>query len=405
MKASNEFLAGFLVKCGVCSLTFGHLKELHHTVPRLRSEDPPSHGAPEGEECISCVMLATRLDWFQGIKGVSTLRGNRTTSFQAAMSKLTDGTETSVSPVPVRRTWAAVTASGTRPVAAGGAHVAPPTNPSSRGVGRSVAQETTSRTAPTPQATSVAGVSVGLMLHPRAVYFNNFQRYVSTNLRQAQLLVDEAGARIEELKAIPSTNMAEFSSKTATLASLSANLASETRRLQWLLDAQKIETHKRRRALASTPRWSFAGGLKPTAAKIEQFVSKCTSDPDDIGEKDDRPLVYVPNPPRHGKSLLLDNLFWDEAASRVCVLSATYNATKRCCSADRGETAKGALCALLLRLLDDLIFKRTNWDESWEDSPLAAADDPVKVGGCTCIMWFGVPRRLHIAGVQRYDWP
>lgn len=148
-------------------------------------------------------------------------------------------------------------------------------------------------------------------------------------------------------------------------------------KLTWLRDAAAIPAHRPRTAMATAPTWSFAGDLLAVARDIEALVSETV--PIGRGSKDDLPLVYVSNPPRHGKSLLLDRLFHNEAARGVCVLGATYNAATLIGREDLGASALGALRGLFLRLINDLVFGRPNWDEIWDHSPLASAENPLQV--------------------------
>ena len=140
--------------------------------------------------------------------------------------------------------------------------------------------------------------------------------------------------------------------------------------------------------------------------------------------------MYVSNPSRHGKSLLLDNLFQNEAEENVCVLNVTYNDGTRSPAREDLISAVGALRGLLLRLLDDLVFKNPNWDDCWKHCPLVTAEDPVKVCALLvelCTHWIatytfkfqsiasgtsGLTRQIQNtisffthAGFPRNDWP
>ncbi|RYG65370.1 hypothetical protein EON64_12045 [archaeon] len=121
-----------------------------------------------------------------------------------------------------------------------------------------------------------------------------------------------------------------------------------------------------RSLLTRKPDWSFAGNLKAKSDEIMELVS-CTVETG-LGPKDDLPLIYISNPPRHGKSLLLDSLFQEDPA--VCVLNATYNAGTFH-REEEWSSPEGAVCGLLVRLLHDLaIGHPTSWTSSWDQCPL-----------------------------------
>ena len=146
-------------------------------------------------------------------------------------------------------------------------------------------------------------------------------------------------------------------------------------RLAWLDRILRLGTDGNRffpgrTALTKRPSWSFAGNLKEVASKIENEVSQTV--PQGRGTKEHLPLIYISNPPRHGKSLLLDTLFSSHDGKDVCVLNATYNAAT---SIEDNElkTPEGAVCGFLLRLLFDLRFgvsMNGRWGDIWENSPL-----------------------------------
>lgn len=216
---------------------------------------------------------------------------------------------------------------------------------------------------------------LALARHPRAVFFTNFQRYVRDAIGSAESAVNEAEAAVSRVLAIVPTTVDDLRTHECMLAAVRERRSSAAGRLAWLNNAVAIPGHKPRTAMTATPAWSFAGDLIAVASDIEKLVSQTVRLGN--GVKDDLPLVYVSNPPRHGKSLLLDRLFPDEAASDVCVLSSTYNAATQMCREDLGASAAGALRCLFLRLLNDLAFNRPSWDELWEYSPLASAEDPI----------------------------
>jgi len=61
------------------------------------------------------------------------------------------------------------------------------------------------------------------------------------------------------------------------------------------------------------------GNLQETVNSIEQLIDRNT------GVKESYAFIYVVNPPRHGKSLLLDRLFLNR--DDICVVEMTYNNT------------------------------------------------------------------------------
>lgn len=122
-----------------------------------------------------------------------------------------------------------------------------------------------------------------------------------------------------------------------------------------------------RSMLTRRPDWSFAGNLISMSNEIMNLVSYTVET--GLGTKDDLPLIYVSNPPRHGKSLLLDSLFQDDPT--VCVLNATLNAATSY-REEEWSSPEGAVCGLLVRLLQDLaIGHPTSWTSSWDLCPIA----------------------------------
>lgn len=136
--------------------------------------------------------------------------------------------------------------------------------------------------------------------------------------------------------------------------------------LEWSECKKETARAPSRSILTRKPDWSFAGNLKDKSNDIMTLVSYTVET--GIGTKDDLPLIYVSNPPRHGKSLLLDSLFSDD--SSVCVLNATFNGG----TSHREEewySPEGAVCGLLVRLLHDLVTSHpTSWTNSWDKCPL-----------------------------------
>lgn len=128
----------------------------------------------------------------------------------------------------------------------------------------------------------------------------------------------------------------------------------------------KPDSAPRRSLLTHKPDWAFAGNLEATSREIMDLVSYTVGF--GLGTKEDLPLIYVSNPPRHGKSLLLDSLFQEDPT--VCVLNVTYNAGTSH-RAEEWVSPEGAVCGLLVRLLHDLaIGHPTSWTDSWDSNPL-----------------------------------
>ena len=67
------------------------------------------------------------------------------------------------------------------------------------------------------------------------------------------------------------------------------------------------------------------GNLEKVVKSIEQLVDTSSSNKGNFNVKENYPFICVVNPPRHGKSLLLDRLFLNR--NDVCVIEMTYNST------------------------------------------------------------------------------
>jgi hypothetical protein len=109
--------------------------------------------------------------------------------------------------------------------------------------------------------------------------------------------------------------MSELEQHEEMLTAAQAGAAAASARLAWLRDADAVLVHKPRTAMASTPTWFFAGDLLAVAASIEELVSRTV--PVGRGAKDDLPLVYLSNPPRHGKSLCCSTGFFPTRRQRA----------------------------------------------------------------------------------------
>lgn len=177
----------------------------------------------------------------------------------------------------------------------------------------------------------------------RTIFFDHVQRYANAQLEKAQTVVDDIIKLIDCLR---------LQKKEEAIQTERSRLESAKGRLEWLQTVSRTLTEPMPRArLAYTPTWSFAGDLKETARAIEAFVSKTVST--GRGTKEDLKMVYVSNPPRHGKSLLLDNIFPN--GTDVCVLTTTYNAASSI-PVETYSSAKCALSGLYHRLLRGLLF-------------------------------------------------
>jgi hypothetical protein len=178
---------------------------------------------------------------------------------------------------------------------------------------------------------------------------------------------------MNEAKRVKAKSVLQLKEKVKLESDAAEKLAAASARLNWLRFAATKRSPKRRTELANKPVWSFAGDLKKVAREIEKSVS--TTVPQGRGNKDDLPLVYVSNPPRHGKSLLLDQLFTDEAESGVAVLNVTYNAATQISELlDLSASALDAVRGLLLRILNDLVFDVPDWRWLAKGSPLLDND-------------------------------
>lgn len=168
------------------------------------------------------------------------------------------------------------------------------------------------------------------------------------------------------------SDVASMQQKMATVEITSRALTAADGRVQWLRYGLAVQQPQPRSSLAVCPKWSFAGNLVSTARTIERKVAQTVT----AGRvtKDEMPLIYVSNPPRHGKSLLLDTLFKD---GKVCVLNATYNSGNHV-YAEEKSSAQGALRCLCHRLMHDLVFAGLH-EHTWTHSPFATAENPMQL--------------------------
>lgn len=92
------------------------------------------------------------------------------------------------------------------------------------------------------------------------------------------------------------------------------------------------------------------GNLEKVVKSIEQEVHTCSSNRGNV--KENYPFICVVNPPRHGKSLLLDRLFLNR--NDVCVVEMTYNSTTNLTDQE-GKSSKIALYYFWLRFIHAVI--------------------------------------------------
>jgi hypothetical protein len=111
------------------------------------------------------------------------------------------------------------------------------------------------------------------------------------------------------------------------------------------------------------------GNLENVVTSIEELIDASSSNR--VHAKENYPFIYVVNPPRHGKSLLLDRLFLNR--NEVCVVEMTYNSNTHLTDQE-GKSSKIALYYFWLRFihavipyelsLHELIDKVGSFDES-----------------------------------------
>jgi len=92
------------------------------------------------------------------------------------------------------------------------------------------------------------------------------------------------------------------------------------------------------------------GNLENVVKSIEQLVDSSSSN--SVHAKENYPFIYVVNPPRHGKSLLLDRLFLNR--NDVYVVEMTYNSTTNL-TVEETNSSKIALYYFWLRFIHALI--------------------------------------------------
>jgi hypothetical protein len=201
----------------------------------------------------------------------------------------------------------------------------------------------------------------------RRILLDKVQAYAKSQLQAAASESLSVEALMQALKDLRPDEIARVVQQLTE-----ANALQERR--SWLKAVLELTEPQPRTRLAFTPSWSFAGDLCEVARTIEQLVSLTVPPGAGRGSKDDLPMVYVCNPPRHGKSLLLDRLFPDD--HNVCVLAMTYNAASHIPETEY-TCEKAALKGLCLRLLQSLLFPEHHKMFNLPNSPFAATGDPV----------------------------
>jgi hypothetical protein len=117
--------------------------------------------------------------------------------------------------------------------------------------------------------------------------------------------------------------------------------------------------------LASVPEWPVIGSVDATVDElINAVVGDHSAQPPDgltrasstkLSEnerrtRDDMPFYYVLNPPRHGKSLLLDRIAQRSIRKGVAVIGVTYNGAFPVADWEH-QSAAAAVCGLRVRML------------------------------------------------------
>lgn len=200
----------------------------------------------------------------------------------------------------------------------------------------------------------------------REAYFTRLRRWLEIRREETQKKFAEAERRWRSFY----DSLPNFANEEKRARSERDELEAQ---LAWFDTALRAEKARDRTMLAHAPTWSFAGNLQKVASTIEECVSRTVAG---IGSKDDRPFVYVSNPPRHGKSLLLDTLFRNNTS--VCVLCVTYNAATHIHPTEL-KSAEGALCGFFTRLLNDFVFGYTAWEDALEGSPFRDVPSPQRI--------------------------
>ena len=225
---------------------------------------------------------------------------------------------------------------------------------------------------------------------PRRVYFDLFQAYLERKLPAAQERAKWCALRLRRLQQVKPSSEDQVPALRSRLAEVQREYDAKAGRVEWL--------NKARRLTAPQPRLPLAVRVRDKsdmARDIERVVSQIAPLCNGAGTKEQRLPVYVYTASPERNSEVLDTLFSRPDAG-VCVLTATYS--DALCKYDSGDTADGALRAVLLRLLASLVFGAEAWQEWWEhspftdpeESPLCLFEDMMGLRGCPD----SVPARL-----------
>ena len=202
---------------------------------------------------------------------------------------------------------------------------------------------------------------------PRRVYFDLFQAYLERKLPAAQEQAEWCAFWLQKVQAVKPATEADVQLIRKMLAEAQREYSAKAGRLEWL--------NKARRLTAPQPRLPLAVRVRDKsdmARDIERVVSQIAPLCNGAGTKEQRLPVYVYTASPERNSEVLDTLFSRPDAG-VCVLTASYS--DALCKYDGGDTAHGALRAVLLRLLASLMFGAGAWQEWWEHSPLADPEE------------------------------
>jgi len=213
---------------------------------------------------------------------------------------------------------------------------------------------------------------------PRRVYFDLFQAYLERKLPAAQEQAEWCAFWLQKVQEVKPATEADVQLIRKMLAEAQREYDVKAGRVEWL--------NKARRLTAPQPRLPLTLRVRDKsdmARDIERVVSQVAPLCNGAGTKEQRLPVYVYTASPERNSEVLDTLFSRPDAG-VCVLTATYSdalaAVPVVSKYDGGDTAGGALRAVLLRLVASLVFGAEAWQEWWEHSPLADPEErPISV--------------------------
>jgi hypothetical protein len=113
--------------------------------------------------------------------------------------------------------------------------------------------------------------------------------------------------------------------------------------------------------LAAAPAWPVVGNVTKLAPALADKVLR-----DCAGNRDELPFYYVMNPPRHGKSLLLDRIATECNAHGAGVVGVTYNGAFPVAEWEH-QSAKHAIDGLRVRIMfaSAGVSRPCNWNQ-WD---------------------------------------